>query len=139
LAKDRYDSAIESAGRFGKATDQVGSSSRATTSLLRETTRAYIEMSAGMSPLQIAAMSFGQIEHAVEHFGGVVKEAAAFITSTAGVALIAGAAILALGASAEASESRMLGLQTALRATRTDYVDMAAEADKAARAVASSS
>src|ERR1019366_4575537 len=114
-------------------------SSRATTSILREATRAYIEMGAGMSPLQIAAMSFGQIEHAVEHFGGVVKEAVAFITSPVGLILAAGASILALGASAESSESRMLGLQTGLRATRDDYVSMAAEADKAARAVASSS
>lgn len=136
LARARYQSVTQAAGEFGQATEKVGQSSRATTMLLREVTRGYVEMSAGMSPLAIAAMNFGNIEHAVGRFGGVVKEAIAFITSPVGLILAAGAAILALGASAESSERGMLGLQTALRGTRDDYVAMAAEAKAAAHEVA---
>ena len=137
-ASDAMQTATGSLVQHDKATVGVAGSTRATTAIIREGTRAYLEMSAGMSPLEIAAANFGNIEHAAEKFGGAVKVAIEFLTSTTGLILIAGAAILAIGAAAESSESRMLGLQTALRGTRDDYTAMASEADKAARAVAQS-
>ncbi len=48
-------------------------------------------------------------------------------------------ALAAFGVEAEVENRRLLSLQTALRATRDDFSNMAAEADRAARAVAASS
>lgn len=53
-----------------------------------------------------------------------------------GIALAAGAALVAVGYSSETSQRQILALQTALRATRDDFTAMATEANNAAKAVA---
>ena len=66
---------------LGAATEHHGTSTRATTMLIRETTRSFAEMAAGMNPLEIALLNIGHVEHAFESFGAVAKEAFRFLTS----------------------------------------------------------
>jgi hypothetical protein len=141
-AMDTLQARVRAAGEAHDAAsgsiEHTGNSTRATTALIRDATKSYSDLVAGMSPLQIAVSSMGNLEHATESFGGVVKTAFEFITSGPGAVIAAGAVFLALGAYAESAESRMLDLQTALKATRTDAESMATEVDLAARGVATS-
>lgn len=115
----------------------VGNQTRATTMLIRDATGAFAELSAGMSPLQIAALHMGNLEHATETFGAVAKQAFAFVTSGPGIAIVAASAFVAIGLAAESAASRVLTLQAALQAVNSNPAASAQLANTASRDVAS--
>lgn len=115
----------------------VGGQTRATTMLIRDATGAFAELSAGMSPLAVAAAHMGNLEHATETFGEVAKQAFAFVTSGPGIAIAAVAVFGAIAYAAENATSRLTDLRTALSAVNADPVATSAVADQASRAIAS--
>ncbi|MEJ0015723.1 MAG: phage tail length tape measure family protein [Acetobacteraceae bacterium] len=100
----------------------------------------------GQSAFQLLVQQGGQVISVLQLQGGVLsglKAAFSALVSPIGLAVAAGVAlvsgIVAVGAASEASARRMVDLQNALRATRTDYVNLAQEVNAAAKAVAATS
>ncbi|MFT8723734.1 MAG: phage tail length tape measure family protein, partial [Acetobacter malorum] len=91
---------------------------------------------AGGNPLQAA---FYEVPNAVQVMGGFgqsLKLVTGFMSGPGGIAAaaaVAGAAIYKVGAYAEGEQEQLAQLSQHLRATRTDYADMAQQAEEAAR------
>ncbi|MFT9359534.1 phage tail protein [Acetobacter okinawensis] len=91
---------------------------------------------AGGNPLQAA---FYEVPNAVQVMGGFgqsLKLVTGFMSGPGGIAAaaaVAGAAIYKIGAYAEGEQEQLAQLSQHLRATRTDYADMAQQAEEAAR------
>lgn len=90
---------------------------------------------AGGNPLQAA---FYEVPNAVQimgGFGATLQRVTGFLSGPGGIAVAAaaaGAAIYRVGANAESEQEQLAQLSQHLRATRTDYAEMATEAEKAA-------
>ncbi|MFP2872606.1 phage tail length tape measure family protein [Acetobacter tropicalis] len=106
--------------------------------LMDEAHKFFDQILAGGNPLQAA---FYQVPNAVQIMGGLgnsLQLVRGLLVGPAGIALAAGAAgaaIYKLGAYAESEQQQLAQLSTHLRATRTDYADMATAAEKAARSL----
>ncbi|MCG4260763.1 phage tail length tape measure family protein [Acetobacter senegalensis] len=106
--------------------------------LMDEAHKFFDQIMAGGNPLQAA---FYQVPNAVQIMGGLgnsLQLVRGLLVGPAGIALAAGAAgaaIYKLGAYAESEQQQLTQLSTHLRATRTDYADMATAAEKAARSL----
>lgn len=93
---------------------------------------------AGGNPLQAA---FYEVPNAVQVMGGFgqsLKLVTGFLSGPGGIATaaaVAGAAIYKVGAYAEGEQEQLAQLSQHLRATRTDYADMAQQAEEAARSL----
>ena len=132
------------AGSMNAAAAAANSATVAHTSLYREVVVLADEMLRGNyaripgSMLEMAAYS-GQLDT----IWGALKATAAALVSPIGLisigAVAAGAALAAMGVSAESQQRQLLALQDTLMATRDDYASMATEATEAAKAVAGQS
>ncbi|MFT8885299.1 MAG: phage tail protein [Acetobacter papayae] len=93
---------------------------------------------AGGNPLQAA---FYEVPNAVQvmgGFGATLQRVTGFLSGPGGIAVAAaaaGAAIYKVGAYAEGEQEQLAQLSQHLRATRTDYAEMATQAEEAARAL----
>ncbi|MDN6713237.1 MAG: phage tail length tape measure family protein, partial [Acetobacter sp.] len=93
---------------------------------------------AGGNPLQAA---FYEVPNAVQVMGGFgqsLKLVTGFLSGPGGIATaaaVAGAAIYKVGAYAEGEQEQLAQLSQHLRATRTDYADMAQQAEEVARSL----
>ena len=123
----------------GKAVEGFGGSTRATTMLVREATRSFAEMAAGVSPLEVALLNIGHVEHAFESFGGVVKQAWGFLTSGPAIVLEVVAALGTMAYVAETDQRALNGLSNRLALTRDNFATLAPAVREAARELAASS
>ncbi|WP_338332157.1 phage tail length tape measure family protein [Acetobacter sp. LMG 32666] len=104
--------------------------------LADETHKFFDQVLAGGNPLQAA---FYQVPNMVQVMGGLdgaLSRVGAAMTGPGGIAaaaVLAGAAIYKIGAYAEGEQEQLAQLSQHLRATRTDYADMAQQAEEAAR------
>ena len=93
---------------------------------------------AGGNPLQAA---FYEVPNAVQvmgGFGATLQRVTGFLSGPGGIAVAAaaaGAAIYKVGAYAEGEQEQLAQLSQHLRATRSDYAEMATQAEEAARAL----
>ncbi|MGG6430617.1 phage tail length tape measure family protein [Acetobacter ghanensis] len=104
--------------------------------LADETHKFFDQVLAGGNPLQAA---FYQVPNMVQVMGGLdgaLSRVGAALSGPGGIAAaaaLAGAAIYKVGAYAEGEQEQLAQLSQRLRATRTDYADMAQQAEEAAR------
>lgn len=123
----------------GKAAEGFGGSTRATTMLIRETTRSFAEMAAGMNPLEIALLNIGHVEHAFDSFGSVAKSAFHFLTSGPAVVLEVVAAFATMAYVAETNQRALNDLSNRLAATRENFASLAPQVRQAAKELAATS
>lgn len=106
--------------------------------LADEAHKFFDQVLAGGSPLQAA---FYQVPNMVQVLGGLKSAISTTLGALSGPyglaagAVAAGAAIFGMGKYAESEQESLAQLSTHLRATRTDYNDMATSAENAARAL----
>ncbi len=126
-------------GTLGAATEHHGTSTRATTMLVREATRSFAEMAAGMNPLEIALLNIGHVEHAFQSFGGVAKETFRFLTSGPAIVLEVVAAFGTMAYVAETNQRALNDLANRLAATRDNFASLAPQVRLAAKELAATS
>lgn len=91
---------------------------------------------AGGSALTATTYQLPNMVQAMGGVGNAVKLVSGFLSGPGGLAVAAGAAVLSiakLASYAEGEQEHLAQLSTRLRATRTDYVEMADAAEKAAK------
>lgn len=137
-------SAAAGAGKFADAADAAASATARHSAQMKQLAPqindVIASLGSGTPALQVLVQQGGQI---TQIFGGVRGTVSALSAAVGGPLVIgaaAGAAALAaLGLAADRSQARMATLQNQLRATRTDYATLAAEAEAAAKRVAATS
>ena len=126
-------------GTLGAATEHHGTSTRATTMLVREATRSFAEMAAGMNPLEIALLNIGHVEHAFESFGSVVKQTWGFLTSGPAIVLEVAAALGTMAYVAETNQRALNDMSNRLALTRDNFASLAPQVRQAAKELAAMS
>lgn len=106
--------------------------------LADETHKFFDQVIAGGSPLQAAFYQVPNMVQVMGGFGTALSRVTGFLSGPGGIAVsaaAAGAAIYKVGAYAEGEQEQLAQLSQHLRATRTDYAEMATQAEEAARAL----
>lgn len=142
-AKTAMDVSGESAARYATKHKQAATAARALSVQIPDIVSG---LATGQGVFQIAIQQGQQIAGSFQSagisfraLGPAVASILSPLVSVGGAVAVGVAGLGALAYSAETTQREMLALQTSLRASRADYAAMATEAEKAARAVASTS
>jgi len=142
-ARAAMDSSGDTATRYASAHNQAATAARALSVQIPDIVSG---LATGQGVFQIAIQQGQQIAGSFQSagisfraLGPAIASILSPLVSVGGAVAVGVAGLGALAYSAETTQREMLGLQATLRASRDDYAAMAAEAEKAARAVAASS